>query len=64
MKPILFLFTGVFFATLAGAEISIVRDTPEYYNFTVESPDRPVRLTLTPKNFPLEAGKNYWVPSK
>ena len=37
MKPILFLFTGVFFATLAGAEISIVRDTPEYYNFTVES---------------------------
>ena len=63
MKPILFLFTGVFFATLAGAEISIVRDTPEYYNFTVESPDRPVRLTLTPKNFPLEAGKNYWVTS-
>ena len=29
MKPILFLFTGVFFATLAGAEISIVRDTPD-----------------------------------
>lgn len=63
MKPILFLFTGMFFATLAGAEISIVRDTPEYYNFTVESPDRPVRLTLTLKNFPLEAGKNYWVTS-
>lgn len=63
MKKRIVLSLSLMCVLCGAATPTEVKDTPAYYQFTAESPDQPIKLSLRPQNFPIRSGRQYWADS-